>query len=376
MKGNIKLIIFPVNRQLLDFLKVSIKNILINNKVKNYKITSEKSFLVIEVKDYLQVSQWLSNCSGIKRIGISVSTANNIKDILDMIVCVTDRITYSRKYFKIKVFSENSMYIPRDIEFMATGLILERLKFKNLKPTGFNRSDVTDVYCYISSSGCYIVYKFIEGINGLPFGYLKKSIFCICYDPYSLKSIEIISKFGFIPQILILYSSTNNLIKHLKCLYHVFLKMQMKQISVKLLKIYFNFDDNISDFDELKLIQLILSHIENVDVLIPFSFYTHPFSIIDKIITFCYQKRKIPWLPFAFLDLNNNTHFFSNTHISYIFEDKDKSSLRQKPNNRLLKSGESLNIQALNLKNIKTISFTMTSSNIRPNYIDNILNSI
>lgn len=376
MKGNIKLIIFPVNRQLFNFLKSSIKNILINNNVKNYKIISEKSFIVIEVKDYLQVSQWLSNCSGIKRIGISVSTPNNIKDILDMIIRVTDRIIYSNKYFKIKVFSENSIYIPRDIEFMATGLILERLKFKNVRPTKSNGNDVTDVYCYISRSDCYIVYKFIEGINGLPIGYFKKNIFCICYDSYSLKSIETISKFGFTPQILIIYSSTNNLIKHLKCLYHVFLKMQRKRISVKLLKIYFNFDDNFSHFDELKLLQLILSYIESVDVLIPFSFYTHPFPMIDKIMTFCSQKRKIPWFPFAFLDLDKQSHFSSDTRVSYIFKDRDKFSLGHKPNNRLLKSRRFLNLKNINLNDIKTISFIMTSSDIRPNYIDDILNSI
>jgi len=189
---------------------------LIKNNIKNYKLISENNFLVLEVKDYLQVSQWLRYCSGIKRIGISVSTSVQIRNILDKIICVADRTIYSKNHFKIKVFSENTNIISRDIEFIATGLILEKLKLKKSRSSPTHENKVTNIHCYISKSHSYIIYKFIEGIGGLPVGYIKRNIFCLCYNNDSIESIEKISNFGFTPQILIIYFNTKNLTRYLK----------------------------------------------------------------------------------------------------------------------------------------------------------------
>lgn len=371
MQENIKLLIFPVSRYLIDFIKISIKNILLKNKVKNYKVISENDFLVLEVRDYLQVSQWLRNCSGIKRIGISVSTSVQIRDILDMIAYVADRTIYSKNHFKINVFSENPNIISRDIEFIATGLILEKFNVKKLTPFRTHGTDVTNIYCFILKSHCYVIYKFIEGAGGLPLRYIKKKIFCVCYNNYSINSIEKISNYGFIPQILIIYSNRNSLTKYLKDLHHIFLKMENKRISVKLLKIAFSFDNNVSNLNELNLFQSIIPFTDIPDVLIPFSFYTHPLYMVEKIINLCYQNRKIPWLPLMFLDINKDEFVIENNEISNIFQIKNRFSPHPKSKNKKEKFSD-----RLNLKNIKTVSFIITSSNIRPNYIDNILNSI
>jgi hypothetical protein len=147
--------------------------------------------------------------------------------------------------------------------------------------------------------------------------------------------------------------------------------MQMKQISLKLLRIYINTDNNFSHLDELILLQTIFELTNTTDVLIPFSFYKHPFYVIEKIIKFCYQNGKIPWLPFVFLDLNKNSKLFvKDSSIFESFEKKNKFFTQQISSNMLRYR------RRLVLNDIKSISFAMTSSDIRPNYIDNILNSI
>ncbi|MDX1373853.1 MAG: hypothetical protein R3321_15365, partial [Nitrososphaeraceae archaeon] len=175
----------------------------------------------------------------------------------------------------------------------------------------------------------------------------------------------------FTPQILIIYFNTNNLRRYLKDLYHIFLKMEKRRTSVKILKISFRLDDNICHFNELDLFKSIFPFIDVPDVLIPFSLYRHPLFMVEKIINLCYQNRKIPWLPLIFLDMDKDEFVIGNAEISDIFQIKNRFS----PHPKLDNNKEKFRIQ-LNLKNIKTISFTMTSSNIRPNYIDNILNSI
>jgi len=374
LRKDIKLIIFPIHRHLLKDIKVSIIKTLKSNNVKSYKITTENSFLVLTTQNYLYLSNILSNFLGIKKIGIAVSTSNNIKNILSLILLVTKNIILYNERFQVKVVSENPDFISRDVEFMATGLIIDKTKYQSLKTNNSKGMNIKKIYCYIGKLNTYVLIKLIDGIGGLPFNYNKKKIFSIYYNNYSLNCIKTISNFGFIPEILIVYSNISDLTKKLKLLHPIFSKMGNRRISVSLLPTDLKFTIDDCQYEEFLILKSIIMSNNDPNVLVPFSFYTHPFWMMEKIINLCYKNNKIPWIPMAFSDPDEciDLHF-KNDDLIKNFENKINKKIRTGNISDDKKSSFKFSFLR---KEIKNVTFVMNSSNIRPNYIDNIINSI
>jgi len=374
LRKDIKLIIFPIHRHLLKDIKVSIIKTLKSNNVKSYKITTENSFLVLTTQNYLYLFNILSNFLGIKKIGIAVSTSNNIKNILSLILSVTKNIILYNERFQVKVVSENPDFISRDVEFMATGLIIDKTKYQSLKTNNSKGMNIKKIYCYIGKLNTYVLIKLIDGIGGLPFNYNKKKIFSIYYNNYSLNCIKTISNFGFIPEILIVYSNISDLTKKLKLLHPIFSKMGNRRISVSLLPTDLKFTIDDCQYEEFLILKSIIMSNNDPNVLVPFSFYTHPFWMMEKIINLCYKNNKIPWIPMAFSDPDEciDLHF-KNDDLIKNFENKINKKIRTGNISDDKKSSFKFSFLR---KEIKNVTFVMNSSNIRPNYIDNIINSI
>lgn len=110
------------------------------------------------------------------------------------------------------------------------------------------------------------------------------------------------------------------------------------------------------------------------NVLVPFSFYTHPFWMMEKIINLCYKNNKIPWIPMAFSDPEEciDLHFQNDDLIN----NSEKKINKKIRTSNISGDKKSLLVSSFLRKEIKNVTFIMNSSNIRPNYIDNILNSI
>ena len=373
LSKDIKLIIFPIHRHLLKDIKVSIIKTLKSNNVKSYKITTENSFLVLATQNYLYVFNLLSNSSGIKKIGLAVSTSNDIKNILGLILSVTKKIILSNERFQVKVVSENSDFISRDLEFMATGLIIDKTKYQSLKPNNYKGINIKKIYCYIGKLNSYVPIKLIDGIGGLPFNYNKKKIFSVYYNDYSLNCIKTISNFGFIPEIFIVYSNVFDLSKKLKLLHPIFSKMGNRRISISLLPSDMKFTVDDCQYEEFLMLKSIIMSNNDPNVLVPFSFYTHPFWMMEKIINLCYKNNKIPWIPMAFSDPDECIDLQFKNDLIKNFENRINKRIRTGNISDYKKS--SFRFSFLR-KEIKNVTFVMNSSNIRPNYIDNILNSI
>ena len=374
LSKDIKLIIFPIHRHLLKDIKVSIIKTLKSNNVKSYKITTENSFLVLATQNYLYVFNLLSNSSGIKKIGLAVSTSNDIKNILGLILSVTKKIILSNERFQVKVVSENSDFISRDLEFMATGLIIDKTKYQSLKPNNYKGINIKKIYCYIGKLNSYVPIKLIDGIGGLPFNYNKKKIFSVYYNDYSLNCIKTISNFGFIPEIFIVYSNVFDLSKKLKLLHPIFSKMGNRRISISLLPSDMKFTVDDCQYEEFLMLKSIIMSNNDPNVLVPFSFYTHPFWMMEKIINLCYKNNKIPWIPMAFSDPEEciDLHFQNDDLIN----NSEKKINKKIRTSNISGDKKSLLVSSFLRKEIKNVTFIMNSSNIRPNYIDNILNSI
>ncbi|MGE5862911.1 MAG: hypothetical protein ACM31H_03990, partial [Nitrososphaerales archaeon] len=108
-----------------------------------------------------------------------------------------------------------------------------------------------------------------------------------------------------------------------------------------------------------------------IDVVLPFNLFVHPLWLIEYSINSCIQKGKIPWFPYLFeenltINLDQNFKFLNSSFDSA----KGNFINFKEEKNRIRKTSTELK------KNIKIFYVQIKSLNIRPNYIDNILNSI
>ncbi len=370
----LRLLIFPTSPTIINDVKLSTIRILKKNKILISQIIMEKSFFSVYTTKTIKALRILSSCLGIKKIEIAYSTSNQTSTIVNKILNVGKKIIMNEGFF-IKVFSENPNFIARDIEFIATGLLIEKLASKSSIPSHDEYSANKIIKCYIGKSKSYICIKSVEGIGGMTFGYLKKKVFIIIYDPYSIYCLKNIILRGFIPDILILFWDNEDLKKKLFSIHAILNSTNNKKIKLQLLQL----DSIISKTKDKKnnflldiLVIDICSYINKlINIVLPFNFFIHPLWLIEYAMNSCIQKGKIPWFPYLFegnLKINLDQKFkflnssFDFTKGNFIDFKEEENKIRKK--STYLK------------KNIKIFYVRIKSLNIRPNYIDNILNSI
>ncbi|HET9805646.1 MAG TPA: hypothetical protein VFP49_01930, partial [Nitrososphaeraceae archaeon] len=189
---------------------------------------------------------------------------------------------------------------------------------------------------------------------------------------YCLKNITLR---GFIPDILILFWDYVDLKKKLLSIHAILNGINNNKIKLQLLQL----NCIISKAKDIKnnfLLDIVVidicSYINKlIDVVLPFNLFVHPLWLIEYSINSCIQKGKIPWFPYLFennlkINLDQNFKFLNS---SFDFTKGNLIAFREEKN-RIRKKSTDLK------KNIKVLYVQIKSLNIRPNYIDNILNSI
>src|SRR5918993_296673 len=310
------LLIFPTSTAIIKDVKLSTIKLLKKNKVSISKIIMEQNFFSLYTKKTIKALTILSSCFGIKKIKIAYSTSNETKSIVNKIVNVGKKTIMNEKFFKS-----------------------------------------------------------IDGIGRMTFGYIKKKVFIIVYDQYSIYCLKNITLRGFIPDILILFWDCVDLKKKLISIHAILngtnndkVKLQLLQLSYMMSK-----TKGIKSHFLLDILVIhICSYMTNlIDVILPFNLFVHPLWLIEYSINTCKQKRKIPWFPYLFEDnltinLDKNFQFLKS---SFDFNKGNFIDFKEE-RNRIRKKLPELK------KNIKTFYVQIKSLNVRPNYIDNILNSI
>ena len=368
------LLIFPTSTAIIKDVKLSTIKLLKKNKISISKIIMEKNFFSLYTKKTIKALTILSSCLGIKKIEIAYSTSNETKSIVNKIVNVGKKTIMNEKIF-IKIFSENPNFVARDLEFIATGLLIEKLSSTSSIPTHTEYSANKILKSYIGKSKSYICFKSVDGIGGMTFGHIKKKVFIIVYDQYSIYCLKNITLRGFIPDILILFWDYVDLKKKLISIHAILNSINNDKIKLQLLQLSFI----MSKTKEIKsnfLLDILVIHIcsnmnKLIDVILPFNLFVHPLWLIEYSINTCIQKCKIPWFPYLFEDnltINSDKNFqflkssFDFNKGNFIDIKQDRNKIRKK-------------LPELK-KNIKTFYVQIKSLNVRPNYIDNILNSI
>ena len=371
-RKEITLLIFPTSKAIINDVKLSTIRILKKNKILISQIIMEKNFFSLYTQKTIKASRIISSCLGIKKIEIAYAIPNETSLIVNKMINVGQKIIMNQRFF-IKVFSENPNFIARDIEFIATGLLIEKLANK-LSISSNEPSTNKIIKTYIGKSKSYVCIKSVEGIGGMTFGYLKKKVFIIIYDQYSIYCLKNITLRGFIPDILILFWDHEDLKKKLFSIHDILNSTNNKKIKLQLLQL----NTIISKIDVIKnnfLLDLVVidicSYINKlINIVLPFNLFAHPLWLIEYSINSCIQKGKIPWFPYLFEDnlLINLDQNFKFLNSSFAFT---KNFIEFKEGkNRIRKKSTDLK------NNIKVFYVQIKSLNIRPNYIDNILNSI
>lgn len=372
----VALLVFPTHYSIINDVKHSAIKKLEENNIIIYRIVLEKYFFSIYLNKSIQAANILSTCLGIKKIEIASTSPNNIKSIVNKITNIGQKIIINENFF-IKVYSENSNFLSRDIEFIATGLLVEKLSNRLSRPSRNEESASKVMRVYIGNSTSYISWKSLDGIQGNSYGQIKKKAFIIIYNQLSLFSLKKIIQMGFFPDILILYWDYIDLKNKLKSLHQIISNIPTHKLTLKILELNLLIPKRNNKNTDILLNLLIIDICSYfsalIDVVIPFNLILHPIWLIDYSISLCIKNGKIPWMPNLFED------YFKFSTLSENF-----NNIQVQPNNlKELKFKDyktvrnKIRIKSNNFKkNIKVFSIKRGSLNIRPNYIDDILNSI
>ena len=373
-KEELLVLVFPTHHSISNDVKISTIKKLKENNIIIYRLVMEKYFFSIYLNKPIQASNILTSCLGIKKIEIAYSSLNNIKAIVEQIINVGQKIIINEKFF-IKVYSENSNFVSRDIEFIATGSLVEKLSNRLSRPSRNEESANKVMRVYVGKSKSYISWKSLDGIQGNSYGQLKKKVFIIIYNQISLYSLKKIIQMGFVPDILILYWDNIELKNKLISLHNIITRIPINKLKLKLLQLNLLNQNNL--YSDILLNFLVIDiysyHSPLINVAIPFNWIVHPVWLIDYSINLCLENGKFPWMPNLFED-DLKVSDWSKTFNNNI---EQSNNFKRGKFKDYIKVRNKIGIKSENfVKNIKVFSIKKGSLNIRPNYIDNILNSI
>lgn len=375
---HLALLVFPTYPSIINDVKISTIKKLKENNIIIYKINQEKYFFSMYVNKPIKASNIISSFVGIKKVEVAYSSPNNIKSIINNIIKIGQKIIVDEKFF-IRVFSENANFLPRDIEFIATGLLVEKLANRLSRPSTNEESASKIMRVYIGNVKSYISWKSLNGIGGNPYGKIKKKAFIIIYNQISLLSLKKIIQMGFFPDILILYGDYMELKNILLSLHQILNNISIHKLKLKLLQLNVLIPER-NDLNTDILLNLLIIDIcsyfsKLIDVVIPFNLILHPSWLIDYSINVCIKNGKIPWMPNLFEeDLNfiSPSQNFNNIGLEALNVKRSKFNAYKEVRNKIR-----IRIKSDIFQNkIKVFSIQKGLLNIRPNYIDNILNSI
>lgn len=375
---DLALLVFPTYPSIINDVKISTIKKLKENDIIINKIIQEKYFFSMYLNKPIKASNIISSFVGIKKIEIAYSSPNNIKSIINNIIKIGQKIIVGETFF-IRVFSENMNFLPRDIEFIATGLLVEKLANRRSRPSTNEESAGKIMRVYIGNVKSFISWKSLNGIGGNSYGKIKKKAFIIIYNQISLLSLKKIIQMGFFPEILILYEDYMELKNILLSIHQILNNISIHKLKLKLLHLNVLIpernDLNTDMLLNLLIIDLCSYFSQLIDVVIPFNLILHPSWLIDYSINVCIKNGKIPWMPNLFEeDLNfiPASQNFNNIRPQALNVKRSNFNAYREVRNKVrirIKSG-------IFQKKIKVFSIQKGLLNIRPNYIDNILNSI
>jgi hypothetical protein len=343
------------------------------------KTICEESCFVFIVNDIVEAACSIKELFGIDRVAIARQVPNIFSDVVSAIITTGKQIILPKQKFfiKVQISSEAKVsYVGRDIAFVSSGDLIEQLASTTGAYPARNEHEADKIIlAYIGKEYGYICIQIDKAPGGMPFGYQNMKVSCSIHNVLSAISSLLAIKSGFVPELLILYASHDELIENVKLFGHIANSMPLKRYNLRIAQI--DLSDELDQ--DLKLIlkesisAKILVQLPEKGVVLPLSAAIYPSWFIELIMKRITLTKKIPWMPLMFLTdeiqqaakvfgLEEKLKSFDNLAVRTAFKKKDHYR-------EYLAKADVLSRKVM--QNMKTISLK-----VGPNYLHDIIDAI
>ncbi|HYA82101.1 MAG TPA: hypothetical protein VEH06_01440 [Candidatus Bathyarchaeia archaeon] len=422
------LIVFP-DRFSMGRIDKLIANIEKQLKSKNIELKNtaiENEWLVFDMDDAVEGAAITREMFGIDKVAIAKKVPSiQFEDISAEVIKIGKLKVLPNEKFFVKVQISNNAkisYKSRDLEFASTGDLTAALQSSSRRPYAFSPvSSISSSHSYSSSArpakneleadrlieifvgnkSTYVTIETDIGPGGLPFACQGEKVLCSIHDTLSAISCMITLKCGFFPEIVIVYTDDYDLKKNLKIFGMIVNKMNIKNYSIRLVRLDYGNDSakilNLKQHGQQRLRKTMKRQLESTHkavlqeivatqiltlmkgkgVVVPLSVVSHPLWLIQSTFKKILASKKIPWMPLllpshGIYDIAEELGIEKN--MLPLLSDKGSMMNRLMTFTRQDYAKYRTTIDKMTesaKKNMKTISFE-----IGPNYLHDILDSV
>jgi len=395
-----------------------------NIELKNTAIENE--WLVFDMDDAVEGAAITREMFGIDKVAIAKKVPSiQFEDISAEVIKIGKLKVLPNEKFFVKVQISNNAkisYKSRDLEFASTGDLTAALQSSSRRPYAFSPvSSISSSHSYSSSArpakneleadrlieifvgnkSTYVTIETDIGPGGLPFACQGEKVLCSIHDTLSAISCMITLKCGFFPEIVIVYTDDYDLKKNLKIFGMIVNKMNIKNYSIRLVRLDYGNDSakilNLKQHGQQRLRKTMKRQLESTHkavlqeivatqiltlmkgkgVVVPLSVVSHPLWLIQSTFKKILASKKIPWMPLllpshGIYDIAEELGIEKN--MLPLLSDKGSMMNRLMTFTRQDYAKYRTTIDKMTesaKKNMKTISFE-----IGPNYLHDILDSV
>jgi hypothetical protein len=352
--------------------KLELENMLVT------KTICEESCFVFKVNDIVEAACSIKELFGIDRVAIAKQVPNIFSDVISAIITTGKQIILPKqKYFiKVQISKEAKVnYVGRDIAFVSSGDLIEQLASTGAHPARNESEADKIILSYIGKDYGYTCFQIDKAHGGMPFGYQNMKVACSIHNVLSAISSLMAIKSGFVPELLILYTSYDELTENVKLFGHIANRMPLKRHNLRIAQIDLSdeVDQDLKFILKESISTKILVQLPEKGVVLPLSAMIYPSWFIELIMYKITLAKKTPWVPLMLLTdeirqaakvfgLEEKLMSIDNLIISTVFKKKDYYR-------KHLRKVDVLSKKAM--KNMKTISLK-----VGPNYLHDIIDAI
>jgi hypothetical protein len=260
-------------------------------------------FVVIETKDSLKIARIF----GVAKVSVVVECKTDFSEISKTIVKVGKQVIKQGQTFFVKVYQISKKkhdFTARDIEFAATGQLSAMLS-GIANPASAELQAKKTIAVHISNNKTFVALKEYEGIGGSIAGSLGIAS-CPITGVQSLDSCVGACRAGFEPELLILYSNTDDLRKNAKLAARLaeMVTQTKKDVGVTVAKISPKGGGAADSKTRILLYDLAAAKIQaqmrSRNSVLSISLATHPQWFVELIMGELFSAGKIPLAPLMF----------------------------------------------------------------------------
>jgi len=363
--------VFSANK--ISNLQSSIKNALEANNIRCRDIFLDDSLIIADVDDAVVASSVITDLFGIEKVAVANKASNQFSDLVAAIVDVGKKIIHPGESFAVKVDSNRTEYVGRDVEFAATASLIGELSKMNVKAASEQICDKV-IHAYASQSSAYVCIFSDKGLHGLALGSQNEQLLCSLHSSLSALSCLMIIKCGFDPKVVLLKTSEEEFRESAKNI-----ELIAKRLGTKKMQLIVAHVDIAGNGSRPLVIEKVASMIlgklsaaYNIkNIALPLSTAVFPSWFISEVVSDV-AKVALPWLPLMFMsdELYMNANALGLKDFTVGTNGTSKANYDADEYAQFVKTINLHDIVDRAMKSLQTVDLE-----IGPNYLNDIIDS-